>query len=181
MKKIAVLSLLIGLSLLFLPLTAIAIEYQHTLDADKMQFSWSVDEDNIYVEISAKTKSWVGIGFDPEKAMQGADIVIGYVKKGKVKIEDHYGNRKTGHQKDTKLGGTNDVKESSGSEEGGVTTISFTLPLKTEDKWDKPLDPSKSVKIMLAHGKGRDSLKSAHPFRALYEVNLSSGESTKIK
>lgn len=88
-----------------IPLSLSAMEYQHTLEVKNMQFSWTIEGDQIHVRLSAKTTGWVAIGFDPEKAMQGANIIIGAVKKGKVKIEDHYADRKRGHSSDEKLGG----------------------------------------------------------------------------
>ncbi len=80
-----------------------------------------------------------------------------------------------------KLGGTNDVLDPSGSEEDGVTTISFSFPLKTDDKYDKPIRIDSAIKIMLAYGAGKDSFKTRHPYRTVYEVNLSTGENKKIK
>lgn len=171
------------LTLLFLisPLCAFAMEYQHKLEVKDMQFSWTIEEDKIHIMLSAKTTGWVGIGFDPEKAMSGANIIIGAVKNGKFKIEDHFGNKKRGHTSDVKLGGTNDVSDPSGSEEDGVTTISFSIPLDTGDKYDKPINATGKNIIMLAYGAGKDSFKNRHPYRTIYEVDLSSGENKKIK
>jgi hypothetical protein len=161
--------------------TGLASEYTHKLDVDKMDVFWTVDKDKIHVKLSAKTTGWVAIGFDPEKAMQGANIIIGAVKKGKVRIEDHYGDRKRNHKKDDKLGGENHVLNPKGEEVDGVTTISFTLPLDSKDKWDKPVVPGKRSRIMLAFGAGRDSFKSGHVWRGVYDVNFTTGQSWKIK
>ncbi|MBU1196695.1 MAG: DOMON domain-containing protein [Proteobacteria bacterium] len=158
-----------------------AMDYQHTLDTKDMQFSWTIEADQIHVQLSAKTTGWVAIGFDPESVMEGANIIIGVAKDDKAKIEDHYGNRKRGHENDTELGGTSDVLNPSGSEKDGVTTIAFTLPLKTEDKFDKEIKTEGMYRIMLAHGAGKDSFKSRHPYRAVYDVNFSTGENKKIK
>lgn len=166
---------------LSLPLHLSAMEYQHTLEVKNMQFSWTVEGDKIHVQLSAKTTGWVGIGFDPEKAMQGANIIIGAVKNGKFKVEDHYGDRKRGHSSDEKLGGKNDVLNPSGSEADGVTTISFSFPLDTGDKYDKPINPEAINRVMLAYGSGKDSFKTRHPYRMVYEINYSTGEHKKIK
>lgn len=184
MKKIICTSVLIGLLALAMPMALSAMEYKHTLENKKMTLSWAYDDENLYVKVSGKTKSWVGVGFNPEKAMSGANIIVGYVKKGKVKIEDHYGNRKTGHKSDKKLGGTDDVKDAVGTEEKGVTTISFTMPLKTSDEYDKmakPIDPNGTTLVMLALGKRGDNFTSLHEYRWIYEVNLSTGESKKLR
>lgn len=158
-----------------------ASEYDHKLDIKNMDVFWKIEGDKIHVKLAAKTTGWVAIGFDPEKAMQGANIVIGAVKKGKVRIEDHYGDRKRNHKSDEKLGGKNHVLNPKGMEKDGVTTISFTLPLDSGEKWDKPIDPSKTSRIMLAFGAGRDSFRAAHVWRGVYDVNYSTGESKKIK
>jgi len=160
---------------------AVASEYDHKLDVEKMDVFWRIDGDKIHVKLSARTTGWVAIGFDPEKAMQGADIIIGAVKKGKVRIEDHYGDRKRGHKADKKLGGANHVLDPKGMEENGVTTITFSLALDSGDQWDKPIDPSKWSRIMIAYGRGRDSFKAGHAWRGVYEVNYTTGESKKIK
>ncbi len=157
------------------------MEYKHKLDTKIMTFSWSIDDKNIYVTISAETTGWVGIGFDPEKAMQGANIIIGAVKDGKSKVEDHYGNRKTGHKKDEQMGSKNHILDPAGSEENGVTTISFTLPLTNDDKWDKPINATGITRIMFAYGEEQDSFKTRHPYRTIYDIDLSTGKSKKIK
>ncbi len=169
-----------ALALLF-PAYASAMEYQHKLEANNMAVSWSIDKEQIHVKLTAKTTGWVAIGFDPEKAMQGADIIIGAVKKGKVRIEDHYGDRKRGHSPDKKLGGDNHVLNPTGEEVDGVTTICFSLALDSGDKWDKPIHAEGTSRMMIAYGSGRDSFKSRHQYRAVYDINYSTGETKKIK
>ena len=158
-----------------------AMEYQHKLEAVNMKFLWTVDGDQIHIKLSGKTTSWVGIGFNPEKAMSGANIIIGAVKNGKFKVEDHFADRKTAHTKDEKLGGVNNVLNPYGVEVDGITTVSFTFPLDTGDKYDTPIPLNTFCKVMLAIGEGKDSFKTRHPFRNIYEVNLSTGENKKIK
>ena len=78
------------------------------------------------VGIIGKTKGWVAIGFNPSTMMKGADIIIGYVKKGKVKISDEFGTYATKHKSDSKLGGKNNISEAEGFEKNGVTSLYFT-------------------------------------------------------
>jgi hypothetical protein len=181
MKKKYSIVLILAIVLLALPLGLCAMEYQHKLEANDINFSWTVEGDQIHVMMSAPTTGWVAIGFDPEVAMSGANIIIGAVKKGKFKVEDHYGDRKRGHSSDEKLGGKNDVLNPSGTETDGVTTISFTLPLDTGDKYDKVIHPQGTSRVMLAYGAGKDSFNTRHPFRTVYEINYTTGESKKIK
>jgi len=167
--------------LLSMPFTLSANEYQHKLEVKNMQFSWSIEGDLIHVMLSAKTKGWVGIGFDPVKDMKGANIILGFVNDGEFNIQDHYGTKKRSHASDEKLGGKNDVIDPSGSEENGVTTISFSYPLNTGDKFDKPINPEGTNRVLLSYGAGKDSFRNRHPYRTIYDIDLSTGENKKIK
>jgi len=113
--------------------------------------------------------------------MKDANFVLGYVKNGKAKIKDEYGDKGTGHKSDKKLGGTVDAVLVGGTEEGGVTTIEFTLPLNSGDKYDGALDVNGDTVVLLAYGAGRDSFKSKHKYRVSYKVNLGSGTAEKLK
>lgn len=154
----------------------LAADYSHELKAKNMDFSWKVDGDKLAVKINAKTTGWVGIGFNPSKKMKDANFVLGYVKKGKVKITDEYGVKTTSHKSDEKIGGTSDVTLVGGSEEGGVTSIEFTIPLSSGDSKDAKLDPNGETVVLLAYGSGRDSFRSKHKYRGTFLVNLASGE-----
>ena len=176
--------ILIGfLSLLFLsvPFAAGAGAYDHLLTAENMTVQWRVDQTMIHLKLTAPTQGWVSIGFGPEDAMKGADIIIGAVKKGKVKIVDHYGDKKRGHASDKKLGGKDHVLNPQGSEADGTTSIWFSLSLDSDEKWDKSIDVTRMYPIMLAYGSGADSFRRGHAWRGVYEVNFTSGESKKVK
>ncbi len=150
-------------------------DYQHSLTFEKMTFDWSVDGDTLAVKLSAPTTSWVAIGFNPTKQMKDANIVIGYVKKGKVKISDEYGTSSTQHKSDKKIGGTSNVTVVGGSEENGVTTIEFSMPLDSGDDKDSAIDPNTDTKVIWAYGEGRDSFRVGHKKQGTVMVNLGSG------
>lgn len=154
-----------------------AADYEHEVKAKKTTFAWKVDGDTLAVKISAKTKGWVGIGFNPSEKMKGADFVLGYVKKGEAKIIDEFGDGKTKHSSDKKMGGTVDATLVSGMEKDGVTTIEFTMPLKSADKYDTVFDADGDTVVLLAYGPDRDSFKTKHKFRTTLTVNLTTGAS----
>ncbi|MCF8113142.1 MAG: DOMON domain-containing protein [Desulfotignum sp.] len=158
-----------------------ASDYAHKLAADDITVSWTLDQDKIHMQLSASTTGWVSIGIDPEDAMGGADIIIGAVKNDKVRIEDHFADRKRGHSVDEKLGGNNHVMNPEGSEADGVTTISFTRSVDAAEKWDKPINTSGKTRVMIAYGTGRDSFISAHRYRAVFDIDFSTGEAVQIK
>ncbi|MBI3659628.1 hypothetical protein HY230_04055 [Candidatus Acetothermia bacterium] len=134
-------------------------EYQNHLRVDGIQMDlyWSIQGDRIYVGLHAPGRGWVAIGFDPEgPIMQGADIVIGYVKDGKLFLQDSYANVPTGHQADTELGGRDDILEKAGSQSADGTVLEFSRKLDTGDKFDKPIRDGKPMAILMAYAEDAD-------------------------
>ncbi len=152
-----------------------AADYDHETEAGPMTFSWKVTESDLLIKISGKTTGWVGIGFNPVDQMKGADYILGYVKDGKVELRDDYGDSERNHTEDEKLGGASDVTVIGGEEKGGVTTLEFSIPLDSGDKFDTVIDPQGETVVLLAFGGKRDSFISKHQFRTTLTVNLSSG------
>ena len=151
--------------------------YDHEASAGDMTLSWKVDGDTLHAKMSGKTEGWIGVGFNPSKKMQDANFIIGYVKDGKAEIADHFGTRATAHDADSKKGGSDDLTLVSGTEEGGVTTIEFTIPMNSGDKMDGALVADGDTILLLAYGPDRDSLKPRHKYKKTMTVNLSTGAS----
>lgn len=149
--------------------------YDHEMEGAGVTFSWKVDGDTLHAKMSAKTKGWVAVGFNPEEKMKGANYIIGYVKGDEVKLEDHFGNKTVNHASDKKLGGTSDVTLVGGSEKGGTTTIEFTMPMDSGDQYDSALVADGDTVVLLALGPPRDSFKARHKKQAIKTVNLSTG------
>lgn len=158
-----------------------AAEYDHEVQDEKISFAWKVASETMAVRLTAETEGWVGIGFNPEKGMQGANFILGYVKDGEVKLDDHFGYDANAHKSDTKLEGTSDVTLVSGTETGGMTTIEFIIPLESGDKNDTKIDVNGDTTVLLAYGTGRDSFLTKHRYRTALQVNLSSGVSEKME
>lgn len=151
-------------------------EYQHVLTVEKMTFAWSTEKGQLAVQLSAPTTGWVAVGFNPTNKMKDANIIIGYVKKGKVKILDEFGTATTQHKSDKKVGGTENVTVVGGSEENGSTTIEFSIPLDSGDAKDGVIDVNADTVVILGYGVARDSFKMKHKFRTTIVVNLGTGE-----
>lgn len=153
----------------------LAAGYQHSLTVDKMTFDWSIEGEKIAIKLSAPTTGWVGIGFHPKEQMKDANIIIGYVKEGKVDIEDDFGNQPTIHTPDTRREGKNDVTVIGGSETGNTTTLEFSIPLRSDDPNDGVIEPNGDMAIILAYGPDRDSLRLKHQYAKALTVNLGNG------
>lgn len=170
-----------GITLLATVANVQAGEYAHEVKDKKIAFAWNVEGDKLAVKLTAETEGWVGIGFNPVAAMKGANFILGYVKNGKVELDDDYGINESAHKSDTKLDGTSDVTLVGGSEADGVTTVEFTIPLASADKNDTKIDVNGDTTVLLAYGAGRDSFLSKHKYRTALKVNLSTGASQNLE
>ncbi len=171
----------IGITLLATVTHIHAAEYAHEVKDKKIAFAWTVDGDKLAVKLTAETEGWVGIGFNPVAEMKGANFILGYVKNGKVELDDDFGTDENSHKSDTKLDGTSDVTLVGGSEADGVTTIEFTIPLASADKNDTKIDVNGDTTVLLAYGAGRDSFLPKHKYRTALKVNLSTGASQNLE
>ncbi len=154
--------------------TLLAESYDHKVEIGKMEFSWKITGNEMAVKLKAKTKGWVGIGFNPETKMKGADYVVGSVKKGKVTITDEYGTSTRTHSADKKRGGKDNLSAVTGSESGGVTILEFKKVLNTGDKTDVAIDINGKTIVLLAFGP-KDSFRVKHKKFHVLEMNLGDG------
>jgi len=121
--------------------------------------------------MKAKTGGYVSVAVQPGSRMKDADMVLGFVKDGETTVYDLFSTGDFGpHPPDTNLGGTDDILEFAGKEEGGFTTIEFKRAMDTGDKYDKPLVRGAN-KIIWAYGSS-DSLSGRHSNRGYGEFTL---------
>jgi hypothetical protein len=142
-----------------------------TAEVDEYIVQWTVDGENVRFAVSAPTEGWVAIGFEPRRMMLGANIIIGYVSEGEAVVTDQVGVTATSHGLDVDNGGSDDLVDFSGSQDGGRTEIRFTIPLDSGDTADQPLEPGSEVTVILAYG-DRDDLKAYHVHRTSARIQL---------
>jgi len=156
----------------FLAVSAIAGAGEwKSADSGGFHFEWMVDGADLNVKLSAETEGWVAIGFNPSKKMKDADIIIGCVDDGTVTIEDHYGSGQISHRSDESRGGTDNISNLSGREAGGMTELSFTIPMNSGDEHDCILREGETCRLIFASGK-KDKLTSMHNRKASMEIVL---------
>jgi hypothetical protein len=180
-KRIMKKSIFYGIAIIFSMILTLRTEvyaasYDHEIKVQKMVFGWKVDGANLAIRISAPTKGWVGIGFNPSLEMKDAKYVLGYVQDGKAILAEHFGTGTTKHEAMEALGAKSDVTLVGGTEEGDVTTIEFTLPLVSTDTKGGTIDPAAETKVLLGYGPDTDSFKTKHKYRTSLSVNLTTGK-----
>ena len=158
---------------IFFVLFAGALYAQDFNKAEKKGFivEWTVTGENLSVRLTAPTQGWLAIGFGPEKKMQGANIIIAYVKNDELFIRDDYGNSQIAHKEDKSSGGTDNIISASGFEKDKTTTVEFQIPLDSGDTRDKALVPGNTYKIIIASGRS-DNFTSRHNFDAELEIKI---------
>ncbi len=162
----------LGIAVLTFGILSPVFSQQGEVEESGITLTWEIEEDYLLVTVKAPTEGWVAVGFKPERAMQGANIIIGYVERdGTVVVEDHYGTRPIAHQSDVSMGGTRDVERIEGSETGGYTELSFAVPMQPEDDYDATLTPGETLTVILAYG-GRDNVRMKHQVRTSVEITL---------
>ncbi len=146
-------------------------EYTAVNRYNNFEIHWASDEQNIYIGMRARTGGWLALGIQPGSRMRDADMIFGFVKDGVITVFDLFSTGDFGpHPPDTELGGTDDILESGGSEEGGYTVIEIKRELTTGDKYDHPLAGGVN-KIIWAYGSA-DELTLKHTQRGYGELNL---------
>jgi len=147
-------------------------ENEVVLETD-WSFSWRFLNDEIEFTLTIPTTGWAAIGFDPSSMMKDAQYIIGYVSEGKVYLRDDFGTGDTKHAPDTSIGGTEDVRMVSGTEQDGKTTLVFAIPKDSGDTYDKVLEAGSTYTILVAYGaNGSDNFTSIHRARKSVEVKL---------
>jgi hypothetical protein len=132
---------------------------------------YTIEEELLSFTVTAPTTGWVAIGLNPSRGMKDANFIIGYVKEGETHIRDDYGTGMTSHASDESLGGSNDIQTYSGNEEGGKTTLTFTIPLASGDQYDGSIHIGEKNTLLLAYGKN-DSFTGIHAHRTLAEIEF---------
>jgi len=127
-------------------------------DSDRYEVHWTFANGELWMGIRAQTTGWAAIGFDPSDRMKDADMVFGWVDgTGALTIYDAYATGVNGpHPKDTDLGGTDDIKEASGTEAAGWTTLEFRRDLDTGDTYDNVIPTDATIPLIWAVGPSDD-------------------------
>ncbi|HED03236.1 MAG TPA: hypothetical protein ENI60_00470 [Candidatus Fraserbacteria bacterium] len=148
-------------------------EYAHSLHdkATGMDLSWSIVGKKIYFGLHSPGKGWLALGLAPEgPAMKGAEIMMGFVKKGQAYMQDEFGNTPYTHEPVTKAGETADLIKFAGAEDAQGTTLEFARLLNPGGKDQKSIVPG-VMTIMLAYA-DKDDWTTYHRQRSEVKLDL---------
>ena len=132
-------------------------EGYYRVQTDHFLFRYkTIEGEELDCILQGNTNGWVSVGFNPTIMMRDANIIIGYVEDGVGYIEDHFGTGHVTHEADVELGGTDDVTLIDASQENGVTTLHFRIPLDSGDPYDTVLEIDSTYPVIFASGDQND-------------------------
>ncbi|XP_037072924.1 DBH-like monooxygenase protein 1 [Pollicipes pollicipes] len=119
------------LALTLLLAAASGLQHSAVLDPDgDLVIHWTPEEDSnsIVIRVEARTRGWAAVGFSPNGAMTGADIVMGWVD-GTAHAQDMHAVGNSAPLLDD----SDDVELLEGSENSTHTVFTFRRPLRSCD------------------------------------------------
>lgn len=150
-------------------------EYPDNASFGPVSLSWKVADGQLQMAVVGRTTGWVAVGFHPEQAMKGADMVFGWVDAEGEHALDCYATDVFGpHPPDTELGGRDDLIAVAVGETDGTTTAEFLRPLAAGDAYDKALVIDEDIRVVWAYGYS-DDFNEYHAEAGVASISLSGG------
>ncbi|XP_018392554.1 PREDICTED: protein Skeletor, isoforms B/C-like [Cyphomyrmex costatus] len=131
----------------------------------RVQVQWQLQGEDVQIRISGRIEEdqYVAFGLsgrDGKAEMIGGDVVvIGYNNKtGKFIAEDYYMtdisqcDGKRGVCPDQRIGGRNDAILVHGERQNGITTVTYTRPLRTNEPEKDRMIPERETSVIAAIG-----------------------------
>jgi hypothetical protein len=127
-----------------------------TIHKNGMTVSWKFKDDRIYFEMVAPTDGWVAIGFNDSENTTGNYLIMGNVVNSKVTVEEHYTISPGNYQTFAKLNTSRSIKNTNGEESLSKTTIRFSLPITSSNKYAKDLKQNTEFILLMAYSQEDD-------------------------
>lgn len=131
-------------------------DMKHTISKNKMTVRWQVEGDLIHFEMEAPTKGWVAIGFNETDQITGAYLLMGRVRHNKTEVLEHFTESPGNYHPLENYGIVNQVRNISGTEKDGRTTLKFSIPLTPASRYHKKLWTGKQWWLILAYSREDD-------------------------
>ena len=125
--------------------------FSQEVQVERMKVSWEHKGDMVTFTASAPDDGWVALGFNSKNDIVGSNLIMIGVKEGKITEEDFYvvgaGNPKPVGV----LGSKSQIRNPGGTDKNGITTITFSLPVKAFDKYHYDLSKGNTLWLICAY------------------------------
>ena len=149
-----------------------AEEYAHEKSIAGVDVYWANDDQQLRIGLVSPGTGFVSIGFDPDRQMEGANIIIAAVHEGQLTIRDDYGHEPLAHIEDTMRGGQDDIVAAAGNQWPDETVVEFIIPLDSGDSMDKPLLAGHTYTVLVSYHSMLDDFSNRHTRRGSGEMQL---------
>ena len=137
-----------------------------------LEVYWSNDKQYIYIGIIAGSSGWTAIGFNPEFAMKGANIIFMAIDGKDIVMRDDFGNSTFSHSPDEDLGGSFDVEEYAVKADGDAAMYEFKMLLDSGDEFDGVLNAGEEYKVILSVNDRVIDFDSKHTKKSSSQIQL---------
>ena len=137
-----------------------------------LEVYWSNNRQYIYIGIIAGSSGWTAIGFNPEFAMKGANIIFMAINGKDIVIRDDFGNSTFSHSPDEDLGGSFDIEEYAGKADGDTAVYEFKMLLDSGDEFDGVLNSGEEYKVILSVNERVIDFDSKHTKKSSSQIQL---------
>ncbi|TAI46894.1 DOMON domain-containing protein [Flagellimonas allohymeniacidonis] len=144
MRKIFTLVLFLG------PLFTLSC-FSQEIQVERMRISWEYQNDRVRFTASAPDDGWVALGFNGKNNIVGSNLIMVGVQGSKTTAEDFYVVSAGNPKPVATLGSKSQIEDITGEDKNGITTISFTLPIKAIDEYHKDLSAGKKLWLICAY------------------------------
>ena len=151
------------------------------LDKGNYRLAWSIKDQTISFQVTAKTSGWIAIGFNPTPKIKDTDMIIGYLNpNGQSKIVDAFSTGEKGpYPDDVSLGGTDDILNGKVTYNNGWTLLSFQRKLSTNDKFDKTILLNKPMKVIWSYSSSKNLNSYKDTSNGAVEISFTGKEESK--
>ena len=116
-----------------------------------MKISWEHHKDRVTFTASAPDDGWVALGFNSKNDIVGSNLIMVGVKGTTATAQDFYVVSAGNPKPVGTLGSTSQVENAVGQDKNGITTISFSIPIKALDQYHQDLSKGRQLWLICAY------------------------------
>lgn len=138
---------------------------------NRMLVKWRIEGNQLQCEMSAPTHGWLAVGFNTNNELAGTNLIMGAVEEEFYRVDDRYIVKAGDHRPMSSVGVQDRILQRHGIEEGGKTTITFTIPLSSSDSYHLNLAEGAPYFLLMAYSL-EDDFEHHSIMRTQIEINL---------
>jgi DOMON domain len=142
-----------------------------TIKEKGMVIQWFYQNERVYFEMQAPTTGWVAIGFNTSSDIEDTYLLMGNVINGKSNVVEHYTINPGNYKPVSILGIIPKVQEIQGIEKNGNTTIKFSLPIGSDNKYQRDLKEGLDYMMVIAYSR-EDDFQHHSIMRSVVKITL---------